>query len=685
MKINGKIIFVFGLIVVLGLLSFPLHKIARNHVSHITATDDHPIYCVSCHLYKEKDGIFSGLVNEVYLSPFNLDISSDGTKLYVIAQEGNSLLIVDTETNMVTDKIPVGERPHSVLVSKDGQKAYVSNQWADNIYVIDLSTSEIVDTLKTGSGPAEIKFSADEKFLYVVDSYSSEVSIIDLQSKSEIKRMMAGNNPVGAAFSPDGKLVYVSSRRTLPIQQGTPPLTEITVIDAAKQRVKERKIFENAYLMENVVFTPSGDLAIATLIRPKNLIPSIQVEKGWMMTTGIGIVEQGGKGRMIQLLTDEPNAYYSDPFDIVVTPDGKKAFISHSGVDRITALDLDALRNLLAESSQEKLDMYSNHLGISSKYVINRIPTGANPKGLVLSPDGNYLYVAERLEDRISVIDTRNMETLKTIELGGPSRITVSRQGRRLFNNAGHTFQNQYACYTCHPDSHEDGLVYNMAGKDMGRNLANTQTLRDIGDIPPFKWNGKNSSVYKQDGMRFSTILTRTEAFNYDDLDALVAYIMTGIDNPPNLRYNPSGELTASQKRGKAIFYRTHSNFGEEIPVKDRCVTCHPPPYFTNMEMFDVGTLADTDDPMLFDTPQLNNIYESAPYLHDGRAATLEEIWTKFNDNDEHGVANDMLKDQLNDLVEYLKSLRDAKYYEDIVEQYKKDIEPIEKTDINPE
>jgi cytochrome c peroxidase len=215
-----------------------------------------------------------------------------------------------------------------------------------------------------------------------------------------------------------------------------------------------------------------------------------------------------------------------------------------------------------------------------------------------------------------------------------------------------------------------------MAGKDMGRNLANTQTLRDIKDIPPYKWNGKNSSIYKQDGMRFSTILTRTEAFDYDELDALVAYIETGIKNPPNLRYNPNGELTEAQKRGKKLFYRTHDNFGNEIPVGNRCVTCHPPPNFTNKQLADVGTLAETDDPMLFDAPQLNNVYESSPYLHDGRAATLEEIWTKYGGDDEHGVANDMMKDQLNDLVEYLKSIRDAKYYKDDIETYKADINP---------
>ncbi len=677
MRIYSKIILLSGLLFVLGLLiMIPGKKWARMHVHYITAVDDHPLNCLRCHMYTQKEGLIAKLINEDYLSPYNMAVSPDGSRLYVIAQEGNALLVVDTETEKVLDKIKVGERPHSVVIKSDGNTAYVSNQWSDNIYEIDLSLAEVTDTLYSGGGPAGLVLSHDEQFLIVVDSYSSEVSFVDLKTGSETRRLMAGNNPVAADISPDGDLVYISSRRTLPKPYLTQPITEVTVIDVGRQRVRERLVFKNAYMMENIAFTPSGDLALTTLIRPKNLIPSIQVEKGWMMTHGIGIIEPGNEGRLVQLITDEPNAYFSDPFDIVITPDGQKAFVSHSGVDFITAIDLAAVRTLLATSSQEELDTYSNHLGISSRYVMKRIPTGSNPKGLILSPDGNYLYVAERLEDRIAVISTGEMETIRTLELGGPSRITVARKGRRIFNNSGGTFQNQYGCYTCHPDAHEDGLVYNMAGKDMGRNLANTQTLHDIGDIPPYKWNGKNSSVYKQDGMRFSTILTRTEAFDYDELDALVAYIITGIKNPPNLRYNPEGKLTEAQKRGKKIFYRTHDNFGNEIPEGNRCVTCHPPPDFTNMKMADIGTLADTDDPMLFDAPQLNNVYESAPYLHDGRAATLEEIWTKYNDNDEHGVANDMMKDQLNDLVEYLKSLRDAKYYMDDVEAYKADIDP---------
>jgi cytochrome c peroxidase len=148
----------------------------------------------------------------------------------------------------------------------------------------------------------------------------------------------------------------------------------------------------------------------------------------------------------------------------------------------------------------------------------------------------------------------------------------------------------------------------------------------------------------------------------HSDLDAIAAYMMTGIKTPPNLENNPSGILTGSQKRGKIIFERTTDNTGKPIPDNNRCITCHSGPYYTNRKPADVHTLAATDDSMLFDTPHLNNIFASPPYLHDGRAATLEEIWTIYGKDDKHGFMSDMTKDQLNDLVNYLKSLRSPSY-----------------------
>ncbi len=651
------------LIFVIGLVVFiPARQLARAHVNDKTAVTNHPLSCISCHLYTQKTGFISKWINEDYLSPFNLVVSKEGHKLYVVAQDSNELLVVDKNKNKVVNKIKVGKYPHSVVLSKDNKTAYVSNHWSDNVSVIDLASAKVVYTLKTGNGPAGLALSDDGQFLYVVNTFSSNLSVINLKTKKEIKRLTTGDNPTGTSLSPNGKDLFVTSRRANLTPYGEPIVSQLTLVNNQTQKVTKQIDVPSAYMMENIAFTPSGDLAITTLIRPKNNVPSIQVEKGWMMNHGIGIVNLKKGGKVTELLLDEPNFYYSDPFDIVITPDGKKAFVSSAGVDMISVINIDSLRFIL-NNSPKVLHKFANNLGISSRFITKRIPTGANPKGLALSTNGKWLYVAEQLEDKIGVINTQTLKKEKSIDLGGPKKITVARKGRRLFNNAGHTFQNQYACYTCHPDTHEDGLNYNFAA--MGRNVVNTLSLRNIAETAPFKWNGKNQSIYKQDGMRFSKFLTRTEAFNFSDLDALVAYIRTGIKNPPNLMYNPTGKLTKSQLRGKAIFNRTKDNLGNVIPKNNRCVTCHPAPYYTHLKLADVGTLAATDDPTKFDTPHLNDIYASAPYLHNGKARTLEEIWTVYGKNDKHGRVNDLSKIQLNDLIDYLKSLRDPVYKDD--------------------
>ncbi len=666
MKNLLKISLITVIILIAGIVVyFPFHKWAKKHVYDMTGTNDHPLKCSSCHLYTHRGNFFAKILSVDYLSPFNLAVSGDGKKLYVVAQDKNELLFVDLGKNKVIGKIKVGNHPYGVITDKNGKFCYVSNQWSDNVSKIDLTQLKVVDTLKTGNGPAGLALSPDESQLYVANSFFSNVSVIDIPSRSEIKRLGAGNSPSGVRLSPDGKTLCVTSRRAIIAPYGTPVLTELTYLDPYSKTVTEHKNIESAYMIENAAFTPSGDLMMVSLIRPKNLVPSIQVERGWMMNDGIGIIEQKPGGRTVQLLIDEPNSYYSDPYDIVITPDGKKAFVSSSAVNCISVIDVDSVRSILATSTPEMLYNYSDNLGISSRFITKRITTGADPKGMAISPDGKLLYVAEMLEDKVAVINTEKLEVEKEIDLGGPKRITVPRKGKMLLNNAGHTFQNQYSCFTCHPDEHEDGLVYNMASKDMGRNVTNTMSLRNIGDTPPYKWTGKNLTVYRQDGIRFSTVLTRTEAFSYKDLDALVAYIITSIPNPPNLMYNPNGVLTPVQNRGKAIFERTHDNKGYEIPVTNRCVTCHPAPLYTNKKMADVGTLSATDDSMLFDTPHLNNIFASPPYLHDGRAQTLEEIWTLYGKTEQHGAVNDLTKTQLNELVEYLKSIRDNEYEKD--------------------
>ena len=657
--------YIFGLILIVGAVIFvPGYRHSTEHVDKMMAGEPHSLNCMSCHAYTTRDGLLTKTFEHKYLSPFNLDVSRKNNKLYVLAQDAEQLLVVNPENKEIEERIQLDKRPHTIKIDAKEEKAYVSNQWANSVWVIDLNSNAVTDTIQVGGGPAGLDFDANGNFMFVANTYTDDISIVDLRTGVEKRRLMAGNEPISVATSPDGQAVVVSSRRTLPVKFRTAPKTEVTIVNTINHRVKDRKHFSSGHIMENIVYSPEGDLALATMILPKNLVPSVQIEQGWMMNHGIGIFATNKNGKLTQFLLDEPNAFYADPFDIIISDDGKLGFVSHSGANTVSVIDLVKIRELINNGTTEDLEnVYPNHLGLSSQYVVKRISTGANPKGLEFSADGKQLYIIERFEDRIAVLDLKTLEIVDHINLSGFTKETTVRRGAKMFTNAEHTFHQQYSCYSCHPDGHEDGLTYDMSSKGGNRNLANVQTLRDLSGTGPYKWNGTNTSIYMQCGMRFSKFITRTEAFTPDNLDALVAYIIQDLTHPPNLHHPENTQFTAAQLRGKEIYERTHTNEGEPIPVGNQCITCHPAPNYSNFISADVGTLKDTDDPTLFDSPNLNNVYESAPYLHDGSAATLEEIWTVYNDDDEHGVANDMTKDQLNDLVEYLKALGSAKNY----------------------
>jgi YVTN family beta-propeller protein len=358
-----------------------------------------------------------------------------------------------------------------------------------------------------------------------------------------------------------------------------------------------------------------------------------------------------------QVLLDEPRTCFPDPTDVAITPDGRLALVTSAGSNRVAVVDLHKMISLIESASpHEREHVLPNHLGMPTEFVVSHITTRHNPRGLVIAPDGKTAYVANALDDSLTVIDLDKLEATETIELGGPEEITKVRFGERVFHSANITFHRQFSCNTCHPDGHVDGLTYDIEPDGIGVNPVDNRTLRGILDTAPFKWEGTNPSLSRQCGPRLAVFFTRLSPFTPEQLSALDEYICT-IPRPPN-RYRPLGaELTDAQRRGRTVYFRTRTNDGAEIPVENRCQTCHSPPLYTNRARTDVGSKMALDNESHFDVPQLNNIYDTAPYLHNGIAETLEEIWTRYNPYDTHGVTNDLTKDQLNDLIEYLRTL----------------------------
>ncbi len=595
------------------------------------------------------------VVEPRYKTPLNLALSPDGRELYATCEAAHSVVVIDTAKRQKVAEIPVGGQPMDVAFSPDGHRAYVTNRLDDSLSVIDVEAREVVATVAVGDEPHGVLTDREGKLLYVLNTATEDISVLDTSTLTEVKRLSASRGVWGLAMSPDGSRILATNMYSRFVEPRTPSVSEATVIDTEHAVVVARPVLPGTNLLQGVDWHPSGKFALVTMLRTKNVIPMTRVHQGWTITNGLGIVWLDG--RTDQVLLDEPGRYFPDPTAVAISPDGRLALVTSVTDDRVAVVDVDRLIATVESASEDdRQHVLPNHLGKSAEFVIAQISTLRSPRDILISPDSRTAYVANALDDSVSVIDLVKLKLGERIDLGGPREMTQVRYGENLFHNAKITFRRQFSCHSCHPDGHVDGLTYDIEPDGIGLNPVDNKTLRGILDTAPFKWSGKNPSFTRQCGPRLSAFFTRLQPFTPEQLAALDLYICT-IERPPN-RYRPVGAaLTEAQRRGSAIFHRTMTNDGRMIPVENRCVTCHFPPLHTDRRKHDVGSKMDFDTVSEFDVPHLNNIYDSAPYLHNGAAPTLEEIWTVFNPDDTHGVTNDMTKDQLNDLIEYLKTL----------------------------
>ncbi len=598
-----------------------------------------------------------------YLSPTALKLSPDGKRLYVVCEDSNVLLAMDVRTQSVIGRVKVGHRPKEIALSTDGKTIYVSNERSDTVTAIDASTLQATRTFKTGWGPVGIVTDQTGRFLYAANTLGDNVSVINLSTGQEIKRLDGGHFPEYVARSRDGKWIYVSNLLARLAPPDAPPVSQLTVINTQSQVVSSRIMIPGAIQLRHIAKIPEneGGGLLIPFMQPHNLVPLIQIQQGWYLSHGLAIIHPlragGQRAQVKEVLLDDVDRSYADGFGAATTPDGRLALITASGANVVSIISVAKLDHLLAEPSSDSAGLASR-VDSARQFVVSRLRTGRNPTAVVVSPDSRFAYVANRMDDSISVVDLRQLKVASTIDLHGPREITAVRRGEQLFFDASYCYQGQLACATCHPhEGFEDALVWSLETPELGRDVVENRTLLSIEQTSPFKWNGRNPNLATQDGPRTAMYIFRSQGFSPEEVHDLVSFI-DSLRLPRNPRAGPNRHLDGAEERGRAIFFRTKTNDGRLIPLDERCYYCHAPlTHYTSRVRMNVGTSDKYDTVKEFDVPQLEGVYMRAPYLHNGRALTLEEIWTKLNPKDEHGITSDMNKVQLNDLIEFLKTL----------------------------
>lgn len=544
-------------------------------------------------------------------APFEVAFTADGSRALVSEFDEGSLAIIDSASGKVLHHVPTGgQEPTGVAVAPDGKLALVTNSFSSSLAFVDLTALKAT-TIPLPGMPYDVLFSPDGATAYVSISQLDQVAVVDVATRKVLARIPTGRRPRALSLTPDGR-VLVSANMTEGSVTFINTLTRQPVGDGPTPAVNLR----------GVVVYPNGRLVYAVGQRAQNE-RATESAMGIWSNQAFHQVPNGRSNGVENIWLDLIGTDVSDPDSVVFDPARKRAFVTCSGGHSVNVLPL---RDDNGEPQ-----------------VVQNV--GAMPKGLAFRPGTQEVWVANHLGNDLAVVDATSLKVVRRVNLGSTARKDPHLLGKFLFNTATITKGAQFSCNSCHPDGNTDGISWKFVhvpdalGKETNRNV---RSLRGhIQDTAPFRWSGYDKTLedFVQEEV---TGLLESPKLNETDLRAVVEYVKS-IPSPPSPYRNADGTLTAGATRGKLIF-----------DGKAGCVACHSGPKSGAQRKAWIGL---TPQGMELDVPHLSGVYDTYPYLHDGRAKTLEEIFERYNPQKLHGKAHELTPAELKDVLEYVREL----------------------------
>jgi cytochrome c peroxidase len=274
---------------------------------------------------------------------------------------------------------------------------------------------------------------------------------------------------------------------------------------------------------------------------------------------------------------------------------------------------------------------------------LRRLAVGGRPLALAALAKSEQAVVANYLADALQVVDLQAGQVVRTIPLGGPAEPSLARQGEALFYDAERAHHQWFSCSTCHVEGHTCCLNFDTLNDDSYGNPKLTPTLRNVAHTGPWTWHGWQTDL----GAGVEKSLTQTmygPKPTANEKRALVAFLET-LEHPPNPNVGADGALSEAARRGQTIFQG-----------KAKCARCHKGEEYTSTSNYDVKLEPDGSPYRLWNPPSLRGLWDRGPYLHDGRAATLEELLQKHHAPEKLG-GEALTDEERRDLVDFLRSL----------------------------
>lgn len=246
--------------------------------------------------------------------------------------------------------------------------------------------------------------------------------------------------------------------------------------------------------------------------------------------------------------------------------------------------------------------------------LIALFPIGDGARGIVLDPAG-IAFVDVAFDHAVARLEVGGDPFVRRRETGPRALSRAAEQGRRHFFDARNvhlTPSGVVTCATCHPDGGDDGLAWFLHTPNVPRKLRRTPPAWAVRpEVRPLHWDGEFTAA------EALVTTTLTELLQGDGLLVDPAAIAAWMrERPPPIPRPLSPAEAAAAREGEAVF------------AAAGCAECHPAPDYTDGQAHAVLEPSPDPDGRLDAaiTPSLIATRARAPYLHDGRAASLDEV-----------------------------------------------------------
>lgn len=567
----------------------------------------------------------------------HLAVSADRKWLAVANRDNGSVTVVDLASRDAAREIAVGKHPESVLFLDGGDTVVVSLHGDDEIVFCERATGRVTDRVAVFDEPYGL--ATDGATVFATLEFPGEVVAIDAKSRRIERKGQVGSMLRGVALTSRGDRLYVTEYLSGTVHAVDPKTLE--KVDTWPGTASEN-------LGRQIALHPTRAKAYLPHIRSR-----VNVNRGegsvtpYLAVLDLVRQEEGTSRRRKPLPMDSIIGAFvvANPWEVALSPDGRTAVCVFAGTDDMFVFDV----------------VDDDYTELRVRKIVR---LGHNPRAVRFSPDGGEFYVLNALDFAVAVFDSATLEKKSTITVSKPPYDEEFLLGKRLFYTALEPMVGRrwISCSSCHPDGDPDGRTWqNPEG------LRNTQSLAGMAWTHPIHWSADRDEVQDFEetirgplmqgrGLLRGPLHPGLGAANGGrsrDLDALAVY--SNSHDLPRSPYAKQG-LSESGKRGRELF----------LSSRTKCSECHSGPFYTDstvakpFKLYDVGT--GDDDPTekmgpKYDTPSLLGLYRTGPYLHDGRAKTIEDVLTKDNVGDRHGVTSGLSKDEIHDLAEFLRSL----------------------------